>query len=223
MKKIVILVVFVSMLFAPHALATPLAGIWDLEDGFAAVLDPDGDGGNIGDEAAGRDTYIHSKPDNAYYWSFDELIRTQTILGEIIDNGDDTGSRTTEIYRTGGTFEIHGDNLWGQPQGTVYEVSINSVFNGVNYFKKVGDEWKWQEAIGSSHIWGKFKNDPFLFDLTDTTVMDDYGYNIIVGHNVYMGTMTDVVMTVSPVPEPSTMLLFGFALLGLAGVNKRRK
>ncbi len=200
-----------------------MAGVWYLEDGIAAVLDPEGDGANIGDEAAGRDTYELSEPWNAYYWSFNGLIRTSNRLGAFEISADGlTASRSIEVSRTGGTFTIHGDHLWGQAPGTIYDVSISSHFVGNNYYEWIDGEWQWTQTVGASHVWGAFREDPFRFELTDTINMDYYGYNPIVGHNVIMGQMTHVVMTVSPVPEPATILMLGAGLLGLASASRRK-
>ena len=222
MKKSSLLVLSVVFLFASQASALPIPGVWNLENGIAAVLDPEGDGGNIGDEAAGRDTYILSEPGNAYYWSFDGLIRTRNIAGAFVDNGDGTATRSLEVFRTGGTFTIHGDHLWGQAPGTIYEVSIESHFVGENHYALINGAWQWMETVGSSHVTGAFTVEPFLFELTDTINLNYWGYNNVVGHDVIMGEMTHVVMTVSPVPEPATIILLGAGLLGIAGASRRK-
>jgi hypothetical protein len=222
MKKIILLLLCLNVVFAQHVFGLPLPGEWNLEDGIAAVLDPEGDGGNIGDEAAGRDDSLMSSPDNAYFWSFEGLIRTENILGSFINNGNETAYRSTEIYRTGGTFILHGDNLWGQPPGTIYEVSIDSHFTGITHYQWINDGWEWKETTGSDYVWGEFRNYPFLFELTDKVHFDYYGYNTVVRHYVYFGTVTDAVMSIFPVPEPSTMLLFFTGLAGLAGQRFRR-
>lgn len=222
MKKIILLLLCLNVLFAQHVFGLPLTGNWNLVDGIAAVLDPEGDGGNIGDEAAGRDNSLMSSPGNAHFWSFEGLIRTENILGSFIDNGNGTAYRSIETFRAGGTYILHGDNLWGQPPGTIYEVSVDSHFIGVNNYQWVNDRWEWRESIGSSYVWGEFKEDPFLFELTDNVYFDYYGYNSVVGHNIYFGTVTDAVMSISPIPEPATIFLFCTGLAGLVGQRMRR-
>ena len=162
------------------------------------MLDPENDGAEIGDEAAGRDTYHLSEPWNEYFWRFDGLIRTRNVPGPLIDNGNGTAYRTIEVFRSGGTYKIHGDHLWGQAGGTIYEVSVQSHFTGVNNYESDNNGgWVWKESIGTSNVWGKFKNQPFHFELTDDVHFDYYGYNDIVKHNVYLGTVTNVVMYVN--------------------------
>jgi hypothetical protein len=200
MRKIILLLLFLSFFFVGNVAAQPEIGRWELEDGIAAVLDPENDGAQIGDEAAGRDTYYLSEPWNEYFWRFDGLIRDRNVTGDFIENGDGTAYQAIEIFRSDGTFKIHGDHLWGQADGTIYEVSVQSHFTGVNNYESDNNGgWVWKESIGTSHVWGKFKNQPFHFELTDDVHFDYYGYNDIVGHNVYFGTLTNVVMHVSSI------------------------
>jgi hypothetical protein len=222
MKKFSLLVLSMVFIFASHAYAIPLVGVWNLEDGIAAILDPDNDGAEIGDEAAGRDTYSLSTPYNEYYWRFDGLIRTKNLSGPINDNGDGTGSRNIEVFRTDGTFKIHGDHLWGQTSGTIYEVSIDSHFVGESFYEWDGVEWQWTRTVGTSHVWGQFNDDPFLFGLTDHVNFDSYDYSNIVGHYIYLGDMTNVVMTVSPVPEPGSILLLSAGLISIAAIARKK-
>lgn len=218
MKKIMLMmVVCLNLLFASHVFGLPLTGVFNLEDGLAWVLDPEGDGGNIGDEAIGRDN--PSIPS----WSFEGLIRTENILGDFHNNGDGTAYREIQTFRTGGTYHIHGDHLWGQATGTTYEVSVSSHFTGENYYDWTGVEWEWRESIGLSLVWGEFNDDPFLFELTDNVHFDKYGYDSIVDQIAYSGTVTNAEMSISPIPEPATILLFGIGIAGLASCRNRRK
>lgn len=223
MKKVIILVLISLFLSVSSSFAIPLTGTFNLEDGIMAVLDPDNDGAEIGDEAAGRDNSPLSDPYNEYYWRFDGLTRTANISGAFVNHGDGTASRTREILRTDGTFTIHGDSIWGQQPGTVYEVSIQSHAQGVIEYSWDGNSWVWQSFEGSVHFWGEFDNEPFLFDLVGDVCLDYYGYNSVVNHNIYFGEITNASMSISPVPEPATIFLLGTSLLGLAGLGRKIK
>jgi hypothetical protein len=74
------------------------------------------------------------------------------------------------------------------------------------------NSWKAHWLIGSTFdptIDGTY--DFSLTAFSGTTEMASTNIQIIVGQGA------------APVPEPATMLLFGLGLLGLAGVNRRKK
>ena len=222
MRKFIVLLVFVMMLFAPQAFGLSMADDWQLADGIIVLLDPDGEGGNINGEVAESGNSPMASPGNAYYWKFIGLLAAKNIPGAFNDNGYDKAWRIPEIYRIGGTNTPLGRNQWGQSPATMYEASVESYLAGTTHSHLINDEWMWKSTVGPNQVNGIFQVDPFRFELNDHVSVDYYGYSEAVGYNTFFGSVTEVVKSVFPIPEPSTMLLFGTGLACLVRFRRNR-
>lgn len=69
--------------------------------------------------------------------------------------------------------------------------------------------------------WSMFVDDTLVGTAFDNE-FNQFG-SVTVGFNNRGGYITDLTINADPIPEPTTMLLLGTGLLGLAGVRRRKK
>ena len=98
-----------------------------------------------------------------------------------------------------------------------------------------GSEYGWPFGISSYYSTGDFDiyayytnivqlpNASPLGDLYETLTIDFVNNDFTEGNTLGFYQDTDTVETIDPVPEPTTMLLFGAGMLGLSGTLARRR
>lgn len=230
MKKL--LVFLCAMLFAVGistvAFGAPMQGIWDgtstglgcaFGDGIAVVLDPENDGPTVGDVSMARDVANSSWT----YWAMNGMMRDSDVSGNVITNPDGTQTQEWTTYRSGGTFYINGENLWGHAPNTVYTASIEGYVQQTLYSHLEGGARVFDHMDGVTHYHGRFNEDPYLLDFTSNVYFDElWKYNGTFDHNILLGELSGVQMNINPVPEPATLLLLSSGLVGLAGFGRKR-
>jgi hypothetical protein len=211
------------------ALGAPMQGIWDgtstglgcaFSDGIMIVLDPENDGATIGDVAMARD----GLPSNSSwtYWGINGMMRDSDVVGNVIDISG-TQEQDYDTNRSGGTFYINGENLWGHAPNTIYTASIEGYSETTIYTHREGDVRVFDYLAGEIHYYGSFNEDPYFLDFRANLFCDEsWTYSDTFGHNILFGELSEVQMNIRSVPEPTTMHLLGFGLIGLAGFGRKK-
>jgi hypothetical protein len=153
-------------------------GLIDDFNGTAATLDPESNGGNVGDVTIGRDDSSSSFPGYGHYWFFNGLTRATLEEGPINDNGDGTGTATYHTTRIDGTFSIRGDHLWGHDPGTIYTTTMENESSGETFYNydEASNKWVFAGYEGETHFWGYFDDYPYYIDFTAHSSIIDPHY-----------------------------------------------
>jgi hypothetical protein len=207
------------MVFNTAAFGAPEPGTWNevtlglIEDfdGIALTLDPGPPfGGNVGDVTMGRDNSSSSSPGYGHYWYLNGLVRDTLEEGDFVNNGDGTGTSTLHTTRSGGTFSIRGDNLWGHDAGTIYTATVQNESSGVNYYiyNSTSGQWEWDAYEGITHMWGYFDDYPYLIDFTDqASIIDPHYWTDPYGW-VILAELTNVNIEIEPISSFSQEVFF---------------
>ena len=164
----------------------------DLESPFTNINDP-----SLGTSNPGNILVIHENPS-----SCDALTCTDP---------DDEGSRPA------GTFTIDFSEAVTLNSIDFFDIELEeaSVSNAINLFDINGDEISedtfYTPSTGGNNTW-----DRLLFDIVGV-----YSIEINLNGSGAISNLDFDYVTVS-VPEPSTIAIFGLALLGFAGASRRK-
>ncbi len=141
-------------------------------------------------------------------------------------NGGSTIYLQTFEYISGDQYKLTGQNIV-----TTAGVGLNTfAISGVDQIQaKIGEFIGWTNPVGTiefDYIGSptNLNTGPVLFDVTAnniTTVGDIFTANssFLAGLN----RTYSISANVSPTPEPATLFLLGFGVLGLAGVSRKRE
>ncbi len=223
---VVIIAFFLLMSLCSIAMGSPVIGIWNDDitglgnefNGVFNILPYNGNFG-IGDELMIRDNLSSTpNPSSAEYWFATGLIRYQHNVGSLVSDGS-VSYKSIQLARKDGTFFIRGDNLWNQENEKLYTVTVQADYFGKLYFNGSGG---FEHAELTAHMWGGFDNEPYLFSSTANMYIAP-GYSTYYGTHIMTGTYNDFEMEITAAPVPPTILLLGSGLLGLIGINSRKK
>ena len=176
-------------------------------------------------QVVGWSGIYRNAPNHAFFWENGVMSDIGTLGGlNSYANGINDNSRVI------GYSDIDENNyhafFW--ENGVISDIGtldgLNSCANGINDFNQI---------VGSSGAYGflweggtMLDLNDLLFDETEWIVQNAQAinnYGQIVGYGTINGEQHAFLMTPNPVPEPSSILLFGSGLLVLLGFRKKKK
>ncbi|WP_145999177.1 VPLPA-CTERM sorting domain-containing protein [Oceanicoccus sp. KOV_DT_Chl] len=143
----------------------------------------------------------------------DGTIDTANILGQ--PNGITTGSATCIDLSTYGACGPYGWNSgsWNWADLTVTGAGVGSIFS-------LGDSADWN-TLDADLATRAAELDAYGVAFSPVSVLQDSGYHYRM--NIQLMAIAPPEAAISAVPVPAAAWLFGSALLGLAGIGRKRK
>jgi hypothetical protein len=181
-------------------------GQWDGTSPISTITDQSGlSGGGYTSGVTDFDTYVATA---THSWQHDD-----THHNEWFSNPGPTGTTGNIVFDLGGVYNISKLAMWNEDSYGVKGFTISFSMDGITYG---GD----QSFTAANNPFGSdYKAQIFLLS---TTLAKYIKIHIIDGYNVNVVSLGEIAFDASAVPEPTTLLLLGTGLVGLAGMRRKK-
>ena len=176
--------------------------------------------------------------DNGTTWGNDELTVGQTVVFQFVMHKDYKGTHYADLLKAWIDWDDDGfeasesiifdkHEVWATPHVNQYpgdnvEESYTFISSGITLTNALlGDHWLLARVTCSeSLLAGSGK--PWSYQW-DELAKQQYDNLFTSDRALYQGEAELWKITVNPIPEPGTMLLFGTGFIGLAGLARRKQ
>lgn len=160
-------------------------------------------------------------PNFSAFWTFnyvallDPILSANIKIGIIDHDSAASGSQLAQFFVDGNDFTSGLDAIFEGSGGTDNEYNVYTINLGVGVFADLVDG---SVSVALDLLEPGLQTP--LFPLPGPNPAEETLFNA--AHLIF-STLSITTQDPGPIPEPSTMLLFGFGILSIAGVSRRKK